>query len=249
MKRVLIAAALAAAAMVVSVPAAHAAAGDCHVVYAFDDEGNPAPTTTTVCREDDWFHQAGQRLSNAPNAAVPSWNTTKPTAAFQDGGAIYGSLRAIDQFQSSSQVRPTFTGTYTGKLDNLGVTFFASSLYSATGGANSLYVTLDVDGETVADNSGGSADFAVPTTKVDDRTYKQSFAFTGLALALKSLKLANGPTTKHNVTVTFVNQYWGDSNFVTYYDAAEYPAGVVFNLEQDPDTLSLPGYAELPTDE
>jgi hypothetical protein len=248
MKKYLTAAALAVAAMVVTVPAAHAAAGDCHVVYTFDDEGNPVPTTTTVCREDAWFHQATQRLSNAPNAGVPSWSTTKPTAAFQTGGAIYGALRPIDMLQSSTQVRPTFTGSYTGTLDNLGVTFFASSLYSATGGDNALFLNLVVDGKTVYDNSS-DADLAVTSTPVDQRTYSQSFAFTGLAAALKSLKVANGATAKHNITVAFINKYWGDSNYVMYYDAAEYPSGVDFNLEQDPDTLSLTGYTEVPTDE
>jgi hypothetical protein len=82
--------------------------------------------------------------------------------------------------------------------------------------------------------------------KVDDRVGKMSFAFTNLANRLKKLKLANAPTTVHTVTVSFINKYWGDSNFAMFYDATEYPSGLIFNLERDPD-MGFVGFTEIDT--
>jgi hypothetical protein len=247
MKKALSIAALAAAAAALAVPPAGAAVGDCRELMSFDDP--PVPTGVTVCRQDAWFHAAQQRLSNLPNSGTPSWNTTKPTAAFQSGGAIYAALRPIDMLQSSPQARPTFTGTYTGVLDNLAVSAFTTSLYSATGGSNALFTKLSIDGKVAWENAAAAdPEVAVPNEKVDDQTARMSFAFTNLAARLKTLKLANTPTTAHTITVSFINKYWGDSNFVVRYDATEYPAGLIFNLEPDPDFGGLPGYAEISTD-
>jgi hypothetical protein len=221
------------------------AVGDCRAVMSQDDP--PVPTGVTVCRQDAWYHQAQQRLSNAPNSGTPSWNTTKPTAAFQSGGAIYGALRPIDMVSSSQNVRPTFTGTFTGSLDNIAITYYSSSLYTATGGANALYTKLTIDNKAIFQNASTDPEIKVPVAHVDQKSDVSSFAFTNLAGALKAAKTANTPTTVHTISVSFVNKYYGDSNFVMYYDATEYPSGQIFNLEPDPDSGGLAGYTEVDT--
>lgn len=247
MKKVLSVAAIAATAAALSAAPANAAPGDCREVMSFDDP--PVPTGVTVCRQDAWFHAAQQRLSNAPNSGTPSWNTTAPTAAFQSGGSIYAALRPIDMLQSSPSARPTFSGAYTGTLDNVAATVFESSIYSALGGSNALFTKLVIDGKVAWENTASDdPEIAVPVETADDQTGKMSFAFTNLAATLKTLELANGPTAAHTITLEFINKYWGDSNFVVRYDATEYPSGLIFNMETDPDVGGISGYMEIPTD-
>lgn len=245
MKKTVCAALLAVLSAAAFAPAAPAATGDCRELMTLDDP--PVPTGQTVCRQDAWFHQSDARLGN--QSAVPSWDTAQPAASFQDGGAVYAALRPIDMLQSSSSSRPTFTGKYTGTLDNIALTIYNASAYSALGGANSLYSKLTIDGKVVWINEAADdPEIEAPVEKVDDTTNAMRFAYTGIAARLKALRKANDPATEHTITVSFVNKYWGDSNFLMFYDATEYPSGLIFNLEPDPDTGSLDGYAEVATD-
>jgi len=247
MKHLASAVALAALTAAVASGPSVAAPGECRALLAGDP---PAPTGETVCRQDAWFRAAGgQRVANAPGAAVPSWNTTKPTQAFSSGGAVYGALRPVDMLESSPQVRPTFTGTYKGTLDNIAVSAFQSSIYSALGGDMAIYTRLTIDGEVVFENAAAAdPQVDVPLTQTDDRTVRMDFAWTNLASTLRSLGIANGPDAQHTITLSFVNKYYGDSNFLMYFDAAEYPSGVTFNLEPDPETGEIPGFANINTE-
>ena len=245
MRKVLWGAALAAAAAVSFATPAGAAVGDCRELLSYDGE-IPEPTGVTVCRQDAWFHASDQRLGNV--SATPSWSTAKPADAIPTGGAAYGTMRLVDIADpGNTATAPTFTGTYTGTLDNLAVTIYTTSLYTALGGSNSLIGRLTVDGETIV-TSGEDADVEVSNVPVDQHTTSMSFAFTNLANGLMGTGVANSATTKHDITVQFVNKYWGDSNFLMVYDAADYPSGLVFNLETNPDDGSLPGYTEMPAE-
>jgi hypothetical protein len=246
MRKVLWGAALAAAAAASFATPAGAAVGDCRELLSYEGE-TPEPTGVTVCRQDAWFHASDQRLGNV--STTPSWSTTKPSDAIPTGGAVYGTMRLVDILEpGTTSTAPTFTGTYTGKLDNLAVTIYTTSLYTALGAANALVSRVFVDGEQVV-NSGEDSDVEVSNTPVDEHTSSMSFAFTGLNDGLAGVGVANTATTKHDITVQFVNTYWGDSNFLMFYDSAEYPSGLVFNLETNPDDGSLPGYTEIPANE
>lgn len=220
--------------------------GACRQLMSLDDP--PVPTGQTVCHEEAWFRQADSRLSNA-GTAVPSWGTTKPAAGFQDGGAIYASPRLADILSSSQATRPTFSGTYTGTLDNIALSVYETSpVYQVLGGAPPLYSRLIVDGKVIWENSASTDPEIAPLAEgVDDTTSVMRFAYTGIAQRLAALGKANDSTTKHTIEISFVNKYYGDGNFLMRYDAAEYPSGLIFNLDPDPDSGSLSGYTEVAT--
>ena len=228
MKKVLSVSAFAAAAIACSATPGLAASGDCRVI-------RPA-TGASVCREDAWLHQGTSRLANlAASSETPSWNTTKPTAAFRDGGAAYLGLRAVDMLQSSPNVKPTFTGTYTGVLDNIAASFFISNpVYQKTGTDPVNFYSLTIDGKTLWTNGSADDEYPTPINAVDDHTGHIDFAFVGLYDALAAKGIANDATTTHKITLSLVNKYWGDGSFIMEYDSAEYPSGMAFNLEDDP---------------
>jgi hypothetical protein len=246
MKKALWAAAVAAAAVSSFATPAGAKVGDCREVLDYTAE-TPAPTGVTVCRQDAWFHAGDQRLGNL--SSTPSWDTTKPADAAPGAGAVYGTARIVDiADEGNTNAVPTFTGTYTGTLDNLAVTAYTTSLYTALGGANALIMRLTIDDEPVFNNGGtDDADLGVANTAVDEHTSSMSFAFTILAATLASAGVANKATTKHTIKLSFVNKYWGDSNFLMFYDSSDYPSGLIFNMETNTEDGSLPGYTEVPT--
>jgi hypothetical protein len=192
------------------------------------------------------MHQGTSRFANmTASSETPSWNTTQPTGTAQDAGAMYGAFRPYEVAtgESNSAFRPTFSGTYTGVLDNIAVTaFIANPVYQRTGTNPTNYYKLDIDGQTVWENAT-SADEEVetPITAVDDNVGHIDFAFVGLYDALKARGVANTDTTTHTITLSFINKYYGDGNFMMFYDSAEYPSGVDFNLEDGP----LSGYVPM----
>lgn len=243
MRKLVTLAALAAA--TVAAAPAQAANGDCWEIMTFDDP--PVGTGVTACQHQNWFHApGGAKVTNG--AGVPSWDATAPTGAWPQAGSIYAALRPIDMLQSSSSVRPTFTGTYKGTLENVAVTAYASSAYTALGGTNALFTRLVIDGKEAWVNlASDDPEIEVAQVPVDDTTSVMRFAWTNLAATLKRLKVPNGPDAQHTVTFEFVNKYWGDSNFVIRYDAAQYASGVTFNQQPDPE-YGLAEYTQIFTD-
>jgi len=231
-KRLLTAAALALTACSAGASAAYADNGDCRDI-------RPATATSaavTACRQDAWLHQGTARISNTVAASEsPSWNTTKPTAAFNDGGAAYVGFAPVDMVQSDPRVHPTFTGTYTGVLDNIAASFYITNvIYQKTATDPSNFYTLTIDGKTVWTNGSADDEVATPLTTVDDTTGHIDFAFTNLYDTLAAKGIANDSTTTHTITLSLINKYYGDGNFVLKYDSTEYPSGLIFNLEDDP---------------
>ena len=236
MRKVLSVSALAAAAIACSAAPGQAASGDCRVI-------RPATATSaevSACRQDNWLHQGTSRLTNSTaSSETTSWNTTKPTAADQDGGAYYFGFAPYEVAsgdQSNAQFRPTFAGKFTGVLDNIAASMFVSSpIYQKSGTAAVNYYTLKIDGQTVWQNaSSDDEEISVPIQNVDNTTGREDFAFVGLYDALAAKGIANTPTTEHTITLSFVNKYYGDGNFALRYDSAEYPSGLEFNLEDEP---------------
>ena len=243
MKKVLSVSALAAVAIACSAAPGQAASGDCRVI-------RPATATSaevSACRQDTWLHQGTSRIANSTaSSETTSWDTTAPTAADQDGGAMYfgfAPYEVVTGDQSNSQFRPTFTGKFTGVLDNIAANMFVSSpIYQATGTNATNYYTLKVDGQTVWQNAtSDDEEIDVPIEDVDDSTGVEHFSFIGLYDALAAKGIANTPTTEHTITLSFVNKYYGDGNFALRYDSAEYPSGLAFNLEDEP----LAGYVPM----
>jgi len=238
-KKVLAVAALALTAIAAGPTAGYAASGDCRVI-------RPATATTaavSACRQDTWLHQGSSRYANTvAGSETPSWNTTKPTGASDSGGLYFGFRPySVITGESSPQFQPTFTGTYTGVLDNIAATFYiASPIYQKTSTVPTNFYDLKIDGKTVWTNGSADDEIATPETMVDSNVGHIDFAFIGLYDALKAKGIANGATTKHTITLSFVNKYYGDGNFAMYFDSTDYPSGMAFNLEDDPLVAFIP---------
>lgn len=224
---------------------AGADAGDCRVIR----EAAPATDTTpevqevSVCREDAFLQTGTSPLANTASAA-PTWSTDAPDGAT----SAYAGLRPVDMMSSSRQVRPTFSGTYTGVLDNIAIDLFISSpVYQTTGTAMSSYNRLTIDGEVIWENAtSDDAEIDIPINPVDDTTGKISYAFTDLHKALETYGIENSPTTEHTIEFSLINKYWGDGNFVAQFGSASRPSGLIFNHEPS-SRGRLPGYVELDT--
>jgi hypothetical protein len=200
--------------------------------------GTPADPTddVQVCRQDVWLHQASTKLGNLSGQGqdtVPSWNTTKPTASVQSGaGAGYATVRLLDIVEPYNRTyRPTFEGKFTGTLDNLAATLYISSpIYQATSTAWPMGVRVNIDGETVFEEMDIGEEIDVPQ-KPAGNLRKIEFAFTNLYSAMESVGLDLSPTKEHTIELSPIQLYWGDGHTVVFYDAAEAPSGLIFNLE------------------
>lgn len=231
--------ALAAALSVAAISAttALAAPGDCREI-------TPATDTTaavTACRQDVWLH-AGNKVGNVE---APTWNTTPPAASVTGGaGGGYAGLRLADIAEARNpNYRPTFSGSFTGTLDNLAATLYlAAPVYQATDTAFPLLATLKVDGEIIFEQEAVEVD--VPLQPAGQATDKIQFALTGIAAEMASYQMPNAADTEHTVELSVINRYWGDGHTVFLYDTTEVPSGFIFNLETDP--ASLKPYTQIP---
>ncbi len=179
-----------------------------------------------VCRQDAWIHHGGARLGNLAAqglAALPSWNTTPPTASLQDGGGFWVTNSITRQPTAPEDARGSFVarGGFTGVLDNIAVDLYAyvTPVYS-----QDLNIELTIDDQQLF----GAA---VPDVRnaAAGSFQRIRFAFTNIYEVLESLGFPNGNATAHTLRVTVGGVYVVNDPMVFVYDAADAPAGVVFN--------------------
>ena len=224
--------------------AAHAANGDCRLIRGAD---TPTDTTddVTVCTQDVWFHQAQTKLGNLSGSdfgadTIPSWDTTAPTASYQSGaGAGYATLRIVQIANGdNSGYEPTFQGAFTGPVDTLGVTaYLTCPLYQATGTDWPLLVRLTIDDQAVFDHMDAYTDVPIQGSDIG----KVQFAITNVYAAMQANGVDLSATAQHTVKIEFLQNFWGDGHTVVFYDAAEVPSGMIFNI----DPADLTGYTVL----
>lgn len=248
-RRFAVSAGLLTSALLLSAVPTLAAPGDCRVIRA-------ATATTpevSVCRQDVWLHASTSRVANAAGSgqvALPSWNTSAPTAARGPGsGAVYVAERHIDIASARHPAgRPTFQGTYTGVLDNIAIQLFITSpAYQQLGVAQVNFHRLEVDGQVVWENAAtADPEIPLPITRSTDEVGHIDYAFTDLYAALADLGIENSPTTQHTIKFSTINKYHGDGNFIVQFDASDVPSGLVFNRETNAKGR-LPGFVEIDT--
>ena len=223
--------------LMLSATAAFAASGDCRLIRGAD-----TPTDTSddvsICRQDVWFHQAESKAGNAAafgQGTYPSWNTTAPTASVQSGaGGGYLAAAVIGQNVARDDSRgvPTFKGSFTGTLDNLGVTLFLFNNARTAEPTQAVWLQLNIDGETVY-QTGDTAD-RTPIVPGSDVTLRTDFAFTNLHNAMAAKGLDTAPDAVHDVELIVSQWFSVNDNAVYVYDTSEVPSGMVFNLEAAP---------------
>lgn len=209
------------------VPAA-AAPGDCREIR----EATETEPAVSVCRQDVWFHANEAKLGNLAGQGLdeaPSWDTTKPTASVASGaGGGYLTNATGDILEPYNPThRPTFSGTFTGNLDNVAVTAYMFSTAAPTPGAYPMLMRLDVDGTTVFDEYNN--EIVVQATAGGQAVTKIQFAFTDIFQRMEDegMQLEG----EHDITVSFLNYYIVDGTTLFVYDTSEAPSGMVFNLE------------------
>lgn len=227
-------AAAAAAALSTLVLAAPATAtSNCYVA-------RPATATTAevaACQLDTWIAQGSQKpgnLAGTGQSTTPTWDMTKPTGQVEGGaGGGYATVRLAEIAQPGDPTfLPTFTGSYTGVLDNIAVDMYlVAPAYQATGTAYPLLASLTVDGVEVYAVPAEEVDVPIEaTTAGNGQIGRMRFVFTQLIQELEVSGVANDATAEHEITFTMINRYWGDGQTVFLYDEADVPSAVTFNV-------------------
>jgi hypothetical protein len=107
--------------------------------------------------------------------------------------------------------------------------YVRSPIYEV-GGAWPMTVKLSIDGEMVHDNFD-PAPISAPL-KTEGNLRRVDVAFVNVYEAMKGLGLDLSADKQHTVQLELCSWYFGDSNpTVVFYDAAEAPTGLIFNLE------------------
>ena len=195
-----------------------------------------------VCRQDVWLAKSSVPIGNAiatGQAAAPSWDTSAPTGALQDGGAYAGSSEAdIFVAKADPAIRPTFQGSFTGTLDTLGFTLFLRDAFNeVNGGSLGAMVYLEIDGQVVSDNYDTAA-IDLPMTPAGD-LFRVKGAFTNLYGFMQDNGMDLSPTAVHTVKLGVVGWFFPASETVFFYDSAPAPSGLVFNVESTSGAVKI----------
>lgn len=224
-------------AMLVAAPAfAHEPAppgGGCRLIRGADTVDDPTDDVS-VCREDVWFHKASTRVANLAGTGhdtVPSWNTTKPASPVAESAGIHVNAAVYDVLVAQDATgRAIFKGSFTGPLDTLAFQMYLRApVQEAEGGGWPAVAVLKVDGEVLHDNFDTAA-IDIPL-KEDHEFRRMDGVFVNLYKTMADMGLDLSPTKVHDVQVEFVPWYFGDTPTAMFFDAAEVPSGLIFNLE------------------
>ena len=233
--------------MLVAAPAfAHESAppgGGCRLIRGAETVDDPSDDVS-VCREDVFFHKASTRVANLAGTGhdtIPSWNTTKPSSSLAESAGVHVNAPVYDVFVGQDPTgRAIFKGSFTGALDTLAFqVYLRAPVQEATGVTWPAVAVLKVDGEVVHDNFDTAA-IGMPL-KTDGQFRRIDGVFVNLYKAMGDLGLDLSPTKVHDVQVEFVPWYFGNTPTAMFYDAAEVPSGLIFNLEPD----SMTGFTQI----
>ena len=213
--------------------AAFAEAPACYQTQV-DALGNP--TGPSYCTQQVWFTDGGTKAGNlaATGAtAFPTWDTTAPATSVT-GGAGGGFLSngvnrqmATDP-QRDAATGATWTGTFTGDIDNAVVELYMFAPATATADPAGAYVgstELDIDGQKVLLPSQVN----LQLTPAGDAVLKTKFAITDIQTAMADNGIATGPGVEHTIRFFFSAYGLVSATSVIVYDTTEVPAGMTFN--------------------
>jgi hypothetical protein len=212
------------------------AADECRLIRGAATVDDPTDDVQ-VCRLDTFFAAGTHRLGNlggAGQGTLPTWDTTAPTGSFPAAGAAYVTNGPGSVAQPGNRTHEaTFSGTYTGPIDNMAVTMFVSSpIYQSVGIGYSMDLQLTIDGQVVVPFG---TELDVPLTGVNEYAGQIKFAITNVAdaMELNGMEFAD-PAANHTIQIQFVNWYYGDGNSLVLFDNADYPSNMTFNLGTQP---------------
>jgi hypothetical protein len=211
---------------------ASAAPGDCRLIRGIETP-DVATDDVSACRQDVWFHDSGTKVGNLTatgQTAMPTWNTTKPAASATSGaggGYFLNSVTEIAAGEFGEESGPTFTGTFTGDIDNLALDLYVlDPQRTALGETGSIRSRLEIDGQAVYTDAEA---LAANATAAGNLRHLR-LAYTDLYDAMQGSGVTVGPAQQHTVKLSTLVFYFGDEEAI-FYDAAEAPSGLIFNLE------------------
>lgn len=191
----------------------------------------------TFTQQDVWFNCDGQdaKVVNA-SAKIPGWDTTKPTASVQSGAGC-GQLDPaflINTVENTSQADASWTGTFTGNLNQLTVELHSIYAGTARTGAQKFGFTpkLYIDGELISFDKAILEATPVPSATKASEMIRFSLTNLNVVDDLNADGIADpGPgTTEHTITLQAANQYINTNGLGAWvWDTSEVPAGISFN--------------------
>jgi hypothetical protein len=201
---------------------------------AFDALGNPIGPA--YCTQDVWFHQGQTKAGNLAATGQtpgPTFNTTKPTASVTTGaGGGYLTNGAAWQVQGtrSEATGGTFSGTFTGAVDNIGVTMYMLAPGKQQDTTYSFGFIVEVDGKEI----GRTSNVDVPLESGGDAARKASFVITEVPGAMEQAGVVTGDGVQHAIKIYLTAYPIATTTGVFVYDTTEVPSGMTFNI---PGTL------------
>lgn len=194
------------------------------------------PLPRTMASQQVYFHCGDSKLANvdyATASALPTWNTTAPTASVQSGaGCGWADNFAFRSTQAGNSVHDgAWAGTFTGNLGSLTAQLHSISAGPGRAGLpQSFNVTLFVDGRSmfgVADN--GNANRAkvtlTPVVSSSQVSALYEFTITGLPFVTEE----GDGTVEREVILNVAASSEPLMGWV--YDTTEVPSGIAFNPE------------------
>jgi hypothetical protein len=216
--------------------------GGCRQIRGAQTPDNP-DDDVSVCRQDVYFHKGSAPVGNlaeADEAAIPSWDETKPEGELVDAG-VYASSSDYDVIveQGGAAGRPQFVGTFTGPIDTVGFRMYLREPIAEFLGSLNAVVHLEIDGEVLYDNWDGDG-VGLALSGPDHEIYRIDAAFTNVYATMQSYGLDLSPTKEHTVKFGIIG--WNiPSEGLFLYDAGDVAAGLMFNLEP----TSMAGFTKI----
>jgi hypothetical protein len=210
---------------------------------AFDALGNPIGPA--YCTQDVWFHQGQTKAGNLAATGQtpgPTFDTTRPTASVTSGaGGGYLTNGAEWQVQGTRNeaTGATFTGTFTGAIDNLGITMYMLAPGKQQDPTYSFGFIAEVDGKEI----GRSANVDAPLESGGDAALKSSFVLTEIAAAMQQAGVVTGDGVVHTIRIYLTAYPIATTTGVFVYDTTEVPSGMTFNIPGSlEDRFTIPLY-------
>ena len=201
---------------------------------AFDALGNPIGPA--YCTTDVWFHQAQTKAGNLAatgQTGSPTFDTTKPTASVTSGaGGGYFTNGAEWQVQGTRNEATggTFVGSFTGAIDNIGVTMYMLAPGKQQDPTYAFGYIVEVDGKEI----GRGPNVDVPLESGGDAARKASFVLTEVPAAMEQAGVVTGDGVQHTIRIYLTAYPIATTTGVFVYDTTEVPSGLTFNI---PGTL------------
>lgn len=196
-------------------------------------------------RQDTWFTSSLPVGNVATLSGDPiTWTTDAPTGDQPSANVMNNYSTFTDILVDGTREWNTFTveGTFTGQLDTIGVRLFTDSRNAtAACGFDALAFEVTIDGVQFLVQDQASPSAGLGGYQEGDYIVTE-FIFTRLYEKALDLGVEGDADTEHDIRINMAN-FYACNETVLWYDAAQTPSGMIFNL--DPDSRDARFFTEI----